>query len=351
MRLIRYYLILQIFFSISYADEITKYINKAIVSDNNKHLAISSYSNHTNTVSLWDSSTFPYKMIKTFDFNDNTSINDIVFSHNNIFLAAGINNEVYIWDVKTHKLLEKLKNYHAVSSIKFSEDDKYLIVGGQKDNIFVWNAKDDFSFVSQIDGEAPSFIEKLFPKTLFREGISVTAINFSQNGHLLIVSYEDKKSQIFDINENFKKIKVLANEENLAYEVFFRNKFIITSSDNISEVFDSKAPFEKKKVLKDLSQDLYSAALSKDNKYYITSGGYSGLIRIWDTNNDFKEIAILEGHEEYTTSLQFFKDDKYILSAGGDDSVKIWKTENYDLVAKIFINDKNNLLFQDLKHQ
>ena len=122
------------------ASEITSYMDNAVVSNNNKIMALTSYANKTHSISLWDINNTSLKMVKKFDFDDDTFFsNNMVFSHDNKYLAMGVANDIYIWDTKTDELVTKIANYYEVSSLAFSHNDNYLVVGSSNHFVRVFH--------------------------------------------------------------------------------------------------------------------------------------------------------------------------------------------------------------------
>lgn len=74
----------------------------------------------------------------------------------NLYLAAGINCKVYVWQLSSGKLLSvHQKNYQPVTSIRFSSDGDYLLIAGQDGLVVVYNFAElinlSNSFLTQTD--------------------------------------------------------------------------------------------------------------------------------------------------------------------------------------------------------
>jgi len=333
-------------FSILSASEITKYVDNVIVSYDNRIMALTSYANKTQTISLWDINNTSLKMIKKFNFDDGISFsNNMVFSHDNRYLAMGVNDYTYIWDTKTKVLFQKILNPYEVSAVEFSHDDKHLVIGSANNEMNILTFDKKFKFNKQIEGEKLGFLEKIFSRA--RYGTTVQSISYSNNDRYIVASFENSNTKIYDVQQNYKIVKEFTNkEENYIYDIHFTKdgkKFFVSKNDVEIEIFDAYPPFKKiKTVPKKAEEEIYATILSNTNRYYLTSWDYSGYIKVWDIKNNFKNITTLDGHENYTTSVQFYNNDKYIISAGGDDTVKIWEVGTWKEVVNIFLDEKHN---------
>lgn len=324
------------------ASEITSYTDVAVFSDNNKLMALSSYANKMHSVSLWDVNQSSFKQTKQFDFDDDTIVsNNILFSHDNQFFVAGANTHVYIWHTKTHKLIKKLSLPYAVTALTFSNDDNYLFVGTEKEKITIWNAKKEFEFYKNIGEKKLGFIEKLFSKKKTIK--SGELISFAISDKYLIATFEYKDAQIYDMKNNFKMVKKFNHKKDYIYTVHFtkdHKQFITARNDVELEVYEAKPPFRKVKTIKkNTEEEIYATALSKKNRYYLTSWDYEGKIKVFDVQKNFKQIETLKGHWEYTTSLNFYDNDKFLLSVGGDNNLKVWEVGTWKNITTIHLEE------------
>ena len=325
------------------ASEITKYIDVAMVTKDNTLMALSSYAKEEHSISFWSVDGLTFKLIKKFDFDDDNYISDMDFSDDGKYLAAGINKIIYIWDTKTKALVKKINNLHELTIVKFSPTGKYLVAGDDKNRLMSWLVEDNFSFYMQVEGDKAGY------KGKYKKDMGINVLAFSPDEKYLAVGFEDKDTQIYQIQSKFKKIATIQNANNPAYEIFFtpNNEYIIISGNNgINEVFNANIPFKRVKIFTAEADELYSATLSTEGRYYITSSDYNGLIQVWDIKKHFKNIVTLKGHNEYTTSLQFIHHNKYIISAGGDDSIKLWEVGKWHEVGSLTIDEKHQFQYK-----
>lgn len=54
------------------------------------------------------------------------------------------------------------------------------------------------------------------------------------------------------------------------------------------------------------------------------SCGSDLLIKIWDTQNDWKNTKTFPGHDHSISSVRFLPGDDFIISASRDKSIRVW---------------------------
>lgn len=47
-------------------------------------------------------------------------------------------------------------------------------------------------------------------------------------------------------------------------------------------------------------------------------------IKIWDTQNEWKNIKTMPGHDHNVSSVRFMPGDSFIVSAGRDRTIRVW---------------------------
>jgi len=300
-----------LFLSTLCAEEITSYVDRAIISHDNRMMALTSYANKTHSISLWDVNKTDLKMVKKFDFNDDTFFSEnMVFSHNNKYLVIGVSNHTYVWHTKTHEVVKKIQNHFEVSAVEFSHDDNYLLVGTANNRVTIFDVNNDFTLHRLLEGKKLSIKEKLFPRN--RYGTTVYDFSFSPNDDYLAITFEEQDARLYDVKNDFKLVKKFDNKD-FIYETHFSNdgKYFLSSRNSVEvEIFSAIPPFDKLQTIeKDSGEDVYATSLSQNNHYYVSSWDFEGQIKVWDVQNGFKQIALLDGHREYTTSLEFYEND------------------------------------------
>ncbi len=116
--------------------------------------------------------------------------------------------------------------------------------------------------------------------------------------------------------------------------------------------------YEPLAILKSHHNHIACVALSLNGQYVAWGGGYSDLakiiepggteyaIRIIEVANS-KEIAILLGHVDSVTKIEFSSDNKYIISGSKDKTIRIWEvsTGNQKMILNGHIGRVNTVKF------
>lgn len=77
------------------------------------------------------------------------------------------------------------------------------------------------------------------------------------------------------------------------------------------------------------------------------SCGADVLIKIWDTQNEWKNTKTLTGHEHSVSSVRFMPGDDLIISASRDRTMRVWNVAMgyrlspllFDMIALILVTD------------
>lgn len=51
-------------------------------------------------------------------------------------------------------------------------------------------------------------------------------------------------------------------------------------------------------------------------------------VKIWDTNNDWKNVKTLYGHDHSISSAKFLPNDDFIVSASRDRTIRVWEVSS-----------------------
>ena len=61
-----------------------------------------------------------------------------------------------------------------------------------------------------------------------------------------------------------------------------------------------------------------------DAPYFIVSCAADLFIKIWDTQNEWKNTKTMAGHDHSISSVRFMPGDEFIVSAGRDRTIRVW---------------------------
>ena len=69
-------------------------------------------------------------------------------------------------------------------------------------------------------------------------------------------------------------------------------------------------------VLRGHAKSVGALVITKDNKYII-SGSQDHSVRIWNTQDNYKQEAVLQGHTKEVKALVVTSDSNYIITGSG----------------------------------
>lgn len=132
-----------------------------------------------------------------------------------------------------------------------------------------------------------------------------------------------------------------------------RNEIAIGASNN-SIYFLEATTLELKKELKNAHDNsVFSIAYANDEKY-LFSGGRDAYLRIWDLENDYKNVSSQPAHLYTINNIKVSPNGKLFATGSRDKTIKIWNAEDYKLLKVLdtardggHVNSVNALLWLD----
>jgi len=278
------------------------------------------------------------KPIKTIKSETNPS--GLSYSPDGKYLISGTSNYPYhtnIYSVnQSYKKIKTFKKHqNLVQSVAFVNNQTAVSGGGNNNEIYIWNIKDDKTL--KIEGVG---------KTIWSVGIkdnkiawgNILDIGEKNNlGHLQ--KYIDLKTfEIKDYNKStpFKKIKTKYNNLYLIH----REGGEYGYPDGILDIKEGN------KTVASITLDLINGLGHKSYgfyKNYIISGGANGEIKIYNLKG--RKLISLIGHEGEVVSLAI--DGDKLISGSSDQTIKVWNLSKIDFNKKPKIN--NTYLLEMLK--
>lgn len=84
------------------------------------------------------------------------------------------------------------------------------------------------------------------------------------------------------------------------------------------------------------SEQLWTVAMSSDNKYIVT-GAWDNSAKLWDVQTG-KQLRSFNGHDGYIMSVNLSDDNKFLLTSSNDKTLKIWDMYNGSLLKTLPVN-------------
>ncbi len=285
----------------------------------------------------------------------------LAFSPDGQQLASGsVDTDVRVWNVADGSSDWGNSSHRGeVFALTFSDDGQLLISGGLDANIIFWDAEtgsirtnfatfartgirsiadfnntlyiagDDNAVVDVNIGFVPRFGETI---TTTSEEILTTAIN--DNG---TIAYSGGSSSDFDVHllqDNSDEPQSLSLHTSLVTDLAWNAERLISVSVDRQVGIWEDGNLQETLLLDD---GILSVA-THDN--LIAFGTNSGDIVLWDISGErasWSEIAVLEGHTNRVSDLDFNADGTRLVSSSRDRSIIIWDITDYSALTEPLI--------------
>lgn len=234
-------------------------------------------------------------------FASRHGIIDIDYNHRIKKLILVADNKISIWDSESWKCLDSIDKRN-VRVCKYSQDGKKFIIG-RKDGFEVYDSKSMQPILS-LNGKEYSMAELCL---------------FSHNDNYL--TYVDRTTLNLSIinTKTWQFITPQINYPSTIKSIAFSDddKYLVTTHGDYINILETKT-WDCIKTIKVPTHNISTALLARNN---IISGGYDGVIRIWDFDNG-NLIDSICNHTKGITILKY-DTDLGLISASYDGSVII----------------------------
>nr|XP_039251943.1 periodic tryptophan protein 2 homolog [Styela clava] len=217
-------------------------------------------------------------------------------------LACSSSGQLLVWEWHSETyVLKQHGHFNNMRCLDYSPDGRYIVSGGEDSKVKVWNTLTGFCFV-----------------TFTEHTSSVTGVQFTRNGHVIVSASLDGTVRAFDMHR-------------------YRN----------FRTFTSPHPVQFVSLAVDYSADLICAG-SNDNFN----------IFLWSMQTG-RLLDVLAGHEGPVVSLCFSSAEALLASGSWDGTVKLWSvletksaretiTLNQDVLAIAFKPDGSEIAVSTL---
>jgi WD40 repeat protein len=242
-------------------------------------------------------------------------ITAVAFSPDSTEIAAAGYHEVNLWKQEDSSLTRRLRGLsERVYDIAFSPDGKWLATAsgdpGQFGSAKLWLAEPD-------GGGKPV-------RDLLESNDSVFAVAFSPDSKKVAAAGADRAIRIWEV-ETGKLLATIEDHADWILDITFSpdgKRLASASRDKTAKVFD----VEKKESIVTFpghAETVYCVSFTPDGKQ-VTTGGGDNQIRIWNPDDDGKQVSNMGGFGGAVFRLQYHPEGKQLVACSADKTVRIF---------------------------
>ena len=260
------------------------------------------FSGHGHRIRVWN---LNGKLLATLNKHKYFVTSIDIDTKNNLLVSASADKSVIVWNLKTLKMIKKIKNVdkYGVNSVKIDSKHHLLFAGGEEGKLKVFSLK-NYKLLHQ-----------------YYIG-NISGINISDDKNLLVVSSSIKNClKILNLN-NFKIIKTIKYKSFGYLNGCFKNDNILIINGDIYNWKSDK--FIKKISIKS------PFTLSDNKKFLITSESIIDLTTYRKTKYNYQNIiGNIEKLKLKNNKLKIYQDNKIITFDIYNAKIDDVKTENF----------------------
>ncbi len=242
-------------------------------------------------------------------------ITALAFNPDGSEIATAGYHEINFWKVTGGELVRREQGLgERVYDIAYSPDGKWLAAAsgdpGQFGSARLWKVE---------NGGKPAS-----PRDLFESTDVVYTVAFSPDGKKIAAAGADRTVRVFEV-ETGKQLVLIEDHADWIFDVAFSpdgKRLASAARDKTSKVFD----VEKKESLVTFpthAVPVYTASFTPDGKA-IATGGEDNKIRIWNPDQEGKQLREIGGFGGTVYRLFFSPDGKTLVAAGADKTVRLF---------------------------
>ncbi|MFY0626559.1 MAG: caspase family protein [Reichenbachiella sp.] len=279
-------------------------------------------------IQVWSSLGSEYSLEQTIPINGTHAM----FFDNETKLIISKGNDLFKWDLKANKVLEKVINGHesAIRAVSLTLDEKYFVTAANDNQINFWD-KSSFTKIPHFSGVKPDQIKEIAFSKDYRSLYSVVDNSRIQYWNLakakldFITPKLERKGYPIDISfGSDKQFMAICGSQTKGVEIW-----------NIKT-------YKPEMSLRHTS--FVSKAIMIPNSSKVVGAGKDRKILIWDrVLPDVKPVALM-GHRANIYCLESDQEGKTLYSGGKDKTLKVWDLTLKTLKFSINVGNEINTI-------
>ncbi len=241
------------------------------------------------------------------------TVRSIAFSNDSTMLAAGlIHRGLVLCSIADGRVIAEIGGHtEAVSGIRFSPDDQFIITSSWDRSVRAWRTADALSPTGGV--------------ALKGHTSHVLDIAFAPDGSLAASVSRDGTLRLWDPDLCGQIARLSANDIELRALAFSPDgaRIATAGSDRVVRLWNATTG-EQEMELTGHAAGVTSVAFDPLGTR-IAAGAQNGTILIWDAATG-ETLRVLKGHASRVNSLRFSPDSASLASASRDRTVRLWDT-------------------------
>jgi hypothetical protein len=241
-------------------------------------------------------------------------ITAVVFSPDNLQVGAAGYHELNFWKAADSAMGRRLRGMpERVYDATYSPDGKWLATAGgdpgQFGSAILWLAEPDGG------GKAV--------RTLVEAPDAVFAVAFSPDSKLVAAAGADRAIRIWEV-ESGKQVAVIEDHADWILDIAFSpdgKRLASASRDKTAKVFDVVKK-ESVATFPGHAETVHAVIFSSDGKSVISAGA-DNQIRVWNPDDDGKQVAAIGGFGAAVFRLVSHPDGKHFVACSADKTVRV----------------------------
>lgn len=261
------------------------------------------------------------------------AVRSVVFDQGGKSLySAGSDGKILVWDLETQTSDVLFQNDNVSRVVGISSNEKYLALGSDEDDIFLFDLEKPNAEPKKITGHGGAVFDLIF--------LPDNSGFISTGADQTIRTSDFNSSKLFTAVDS--RIKTLAVDANGKY-------LAAGSEDGHVWIFDLEDASAEPVLLLEDATNPVNAIIFNHRGDEVAFGQYNGNVLLWDISglsegNHAQKPPTLTGFEGPVMDLKFSPDDQYLGAASTDKTARIWSM-NKIFELPIVLDDHEDWVF------